>query len=195
MSYKGPLHLQRFMQTADPTLETALKQAVPHEVSLIQGLFCDCKASAALRAIPPAEQVDESGDKRVEEARRRAIDQSHSKIELKHGAEAARGMQHCRVFFFKLNDETGIYHAICRRCQRVVTVYDRDLYWGTPRKSDNKPQTFPYNCGCGGHAFEVALGFYYLPDAFDENDIDLMSIAVRCATCDLTAVVFDDEAT
>lgn len=196
-SHSGPLHLQRFLQPAGSELEAAMRNAVSHPITLLRGLYCDCKTSSALRAIPPTE-LEGSKDKVVDEARRRAMEQSKAKIDLRHGFNSAndpRAMPPCKFFFIKLNDETGVYHAICRRCQRVVNVYDRDLYWGTPRKSETPLVTFPYNCGCGGHAFEVAVGFCYPNEALDENDIDTLTIAVRCATCEETAVIFDDEAT
>jgi len=194
--HSGPLHLQRFLQPAGSEVEAAMRHAVSHPITLLRGLYCDCKTSAVLRPIP-TEELGTGNDKDIEEARRRAMEHSKSKIDLRQGLNAndARSRPSCKFFFIKLNEEEGIYHAICRRCQRVVNVYDRDLYWGTPRKSDKPPVTFPYNCSCGGHAFEVAVGFCYPNDALDENDIDTLTIAVRCATCEETAVIFDDEAT
>jgi hypothetical protein len=195
-SYQGPLHLQRFLQTPCPEIEKAIRDAVSHSINSLRGLYCDCRTSAAMRAIPPTEE-EASKDPVMAEARRRALEQSKAKINLRQGLseDEGRALPACKFFYIKLNDEAGIYHAICRRCQRVVNVYDRDLYWGTPRKSDKPPMTFPYNCGCGGHAFEVGVGFSYPPEALDENDIDTLTVAVRCATCDETAVIFDDEAT
>lgn len=189
-AHQGPLHLQRFLQSVDAGIEKALLNAVTHQISLTRGLCCDCKSSVSMRAMPPEEEVP------ADEARRRAMETSRAKIDLRRGldGENPRAMPACRFFYIKLNDEAGVYHAICRRCQRKVTVYDRDLYWGTPRKSAT-PDTFPYNCSCGGHAFEIAIGFNYPDEALDENDIDTLAIAVRCATCEETAVIFDDEAT
>lgn len=191
-THQGPLHLQRFLQPADAGIEKALMDAVTHRISLIRGLCCDCKSSGTMRAMPPED------DTMTDDARRRALETSKAKIDLRRGIDGSndsRSMPLCRFFYIKLNDEAGVYHAICRRCQRKVTVYDRDLYWGTRRKDGATPETFPYNCSCGGHAFEIALGFNYPDEALDENDIDTLAIAVRCATCEETAVIFDDEAT
>ena len=150
--------LQRFLQPADAGIEKALLDAVTHRISLTRGLCCDCKSSGSMRAMPP------EADMPTDEARRRALENSRARIDLRRGldnAENPRAMAACRFFYIKLNDEAGVYHAICRRCQRKVTVYDRDLYWGTPRKTA-APETFPYNCSCGGHAFEVAALFRLL---------------------------------
>jgi hypothetical protein len=58
-------------------------------------------------------------------------------------------------------------------------IFDRALYWGTRRENGHTAQTFPYRCSCGGHTFEIALGFEYLPEALDENDIETITAAVR----------------
>lgn len=189
-THQGPLHLQRFLQSADAAIEKALLKAVTHNITVTRGLGCDCKSSASMRAMPPEDETVN------DEACRRAMETSRARIDLRRGldGQTGRAMPACLIFYIKLNDEAGVYHAICRRCQRKVTVYDRDLYWGTPRKTA-APETFPYNCSCGGHAFEIALGFNYPDEALDENDIDTLAIAVRCATCEETAVIFDDEAT
>jgi len=41
----------------------------------------------------------------------------------------------------------------------------------------------------------VVIGFNYPDEALDENDIDTITVAVRCASCNEVAIVFDDEAT
>jgi hypothetical protein len=139
------------------------------------------------------------GDARIAEARQRQIESSRrmKQAQGQSGTSSAEEDRRatCRFFAIRINEETGIIDAYCRRCEQRLLVYDRDLYWGVKRQSGITPQTYPYKCSCGGHAFEVAVGLDYPDEALDENDINTITVAVRCVSCGEDAVIYDDEAT
>src|SRR5206468_4184363 len=111
---------------------------------------------------------------RTAEARRRNIESSRSQKPAANGADKADSDRRviCRFFSMTTNDEDGIVHAFCKRCDRMILVYDRALYWGVKRRANVIPATYPYKCSCGSHTFEVSLGLSYPDEALDENDVD-----------------------
>jgi hypothetical protein len=192
-SFSGPLHLQRFLMPSTDKIAEVIRSSVGHPVTLVSGLNCQCISTGIRPAINPAASAL---DQRTAEARRRNIESSRSKIDLRGGErEEDDRRRACRFFSLRINDEEGIVHSFCRRCNRMVLVYDRALYWGIKRDNKVTPETFPYKCSCGSHTFEVSVGLNYPDEALDENDIDTITVAVRCATCMEIAIVFDDEAT
>ena len=191
--YTGPLHLQRFLTASPDDVARIIRNSVGHPVSLVSSLHCQCISTGQMRAVNP---VASPIDQRTVEARRKNIESSRSKITLTPGADSEEDRRRaCRFFSLRNNDEEGIVHSFCRRCNRMVLVYDRALYWGIKRVNATPPETYPYKCSCGSHMFEVTVGLNYPDEALDENDIDTITIAVRCASCNEIAIVFDDEAT
>jgi hypothetical protein len=191
--FTGPLHLQRFLAPCTDKIDEVIRSSVGHPVTIVSSLICQCIATGFMRAVTPPSTLDE----RTVEARRKNIESSRSTIVL-HGKAAESDDERrrtCRFFSLRINDEQGIVHSFCRRCNRMVLVYDRALYWGIKRETVVARETFPYKCSCGSHTFEVAVGLKYPEEALDENDLDMITVAVRCATCNEIAVIFDDEAT
>jgi len=196
--HKGPLHLQRNLTVCTEALGEVLRSAVAHSVTQVHSLYCRCGQSQFIsKTTMPTATL---GDARVAEARARHIESSRRLRKAKEeSAKAAdeeadrRGT--CRFFAIRINDEAGIVDAYCRRCETRILVYDRDLYWGIKRQTGITPPTYPYKCSCGGHAFEVAIGFDYPDEVLDENDINTITVAVRCVSCGEDAVIYDDEAT
>jgi hypothetical protein len=192
-SFVGPLHLQRYLMPTSDKIAEVIRSSVGHPVNLVSSLHCQCISTGVMRAINPAANPI---DQRTAEARRKNIESSRARIDLRaEDREEDDRRRTCRFFSLRINDEEGIVHSFCRRCNRMVLVYDRALYWGIKRDKKAAPETFPYKCSCGSHTFEVAVGFNYPDEALDENDIDTITVAVRCATCMEIAIVFDDEAT
>jgi hypothetical protein len=197
LPHTGPLHLQKYLGPCQDAFSDIVTKSIEHSVSLMRSLHCECMPSGVYRAI----RHGETGpiERRTREARRSNIESARSKVPTGTGDKPAVEQDRrvaCRFFSLKLNDEEGVVHSTCRRCERHVLLYDRALYWGIKRPSGRQPpETFPYKCSCGGHTFEVAMGFLYPPEALDENDLDTITIAVRCASCNEVAIVFDDEAT
>lgn len=193
-SYNGPLHLQRHLTACTDTIAEIIRSSVGHPVSIVHSLICNCQPSGVMKAV--VRQPSGSGAHlRTAEARRRSIVSSHSSAADGAPRPDSERRTICRFFSMTSNDEDGIVHAFCKRCDRMVLVYDRALYWGVKRPANVIPATYPYKCCCGSHTFEVAIGLAYPEEALDENDVDLITIAVRCATCAEVAIVFDDEAT
>jgi len=206
----GPLHLQRHLTEGTDAIAKVLCSSVDHPVSLVRDVTCHCSSTTAIpperqsqvHRTPPAHATGET-EKRTSAVRRQSIESSRTQqpgSAVSAGAADAKethqdARRACRFFSLQMNDEEGVVHAFCRRCNRRILVYDRTLYWGVKREGGSTPPTYPYKCSCGGHTFEVTLGFTYLDDALDENDLDTISVAVRCASCNEVAVVFDDEAT
>jgi hypothetical protein len=196
--HKGPLHLQRNLAVCTEELGEVLRSAVAHSVSQVHSLLCRCGKTQFISktgmptATPNDARVAEARHRHIESSRRMRQAQEESKAQ--EDKEQERRMT-CRFFAIKLNEEAGVVHAFCRRCETKILVYDRDLYWGIKRQSGSPPPTYPYKCSCGGHAFEVAVGLDYPDEALDENDINTITIAVRCVSCGEDAVIYDDEAT
>jgi len=197
---QGPLHLQRNLAVCTESLEKMVRATVAHRLTSVYSLYCRCGASGKFPLSRKSFEVPGSPNSiaaRTAEARKQNI-QTASEVPVP--ARTAPGSEDdrrgtCRFFAIKLNDEEAVIHAYCRRCENRVLIYDRVLYWGTKRASTVSPETFPYRCTCGSHAFEVAVGFDYCDDALDENDINIITVAVRCVTCATDAIIFDDEAT
>lgn len=168
--FPGPLHLQRYLTDCGDELTHIIRTSVTHPTSIVHAIHCECTPSVIINLA--ARQKEK---------------------------EAARGNSDrrvaCRFFNVKTNDEEGIVHLHCRRCHRMILAYDRALYWGVKRKPGSLTETYPHMCSCGSHTFEVAVGFAYPHEALDENDLDTITIAVRCASCSEVAIIFDDEAT
>ncbi len=192
----GPLHLQRFLTACTDALADVVRSSVHHPVTTVRSLNCQCMPSGVLPAVRKPDSGRTAIEARTAEARERSIESSRT---LAMRAAAANSDSDrrvaCRFFALGINDEEGVVHSNCRRCNRLILLYDRALYWGIKRKDSAPPPTYPYKCTCGGHAFEVALGLEYPDEALDENDLITITIAVRCASCNEIAVVFDDEAT
>lgn len=204
----GPLHLQRFLTECTDVVATIIRSSVGHHVSSVHSLFCSCikpvsgahLGSNGVQAAMNPDGEKASVAKRTEEVRRRNIESSRNSIPAYNPNAGTSTVPDdrrsaCRFFSLKTNDEQGVVHAYCRRCERILLVYDRDLYWGVKRKTGMVPPTYRHVCCCGSHMFEVAIGFNYPDEALDENDIDTITVAVRCASCNEVAIVFDDEAT
>ena len=198
-THNGPLHLQKYLGPCNDNLAETLKKSIQHPVTLIRTLHCQCAVSGLHRAIRPEPPPSNPVEARTREARRTQIESGRMQASQPAASPAAPADDRriaCRFFSVKLNDEESVVHATCRRCDRLILLYDRALYWGIKRPSGRQPpETFPYKCSCGGHMFEICLGFLYPPDTLDENDLDTISIAVRCAGCNEVAIIFDDEAT
>jgi len=162
---------------------------------MVSSLRCRCVVSGMM---PVVSAPTNTIALRTADARRRNIESSRSKIELSTSGEkpsADDRRMDCRFFSLRSNDEEAVYHSYCRRCDKRILIFDRVLYWGTKRQSGISPPTYPHRCCCGSHTFEIAIGMTYPEEALDDNDLDLITIAVRCASCNEIAVVFDDEAT
>lgn len=208
---QGPLHLQRYLTVCTESLEKMLRSTVEHPLTSVCSLYCRCGASGKLplagkskKSNTPANSVEA----RTAEVRKRQVETASGALlpavtgpgpavppsPTVPGSEDDRRAT-CRFFAIKLNDEEAVIHAYCRRCENKILVYDRVLYWGIKRASQSGAETFPYRCTCGSHAFEVAIGFDYPDEAIDENDINTITVAVRCVTCGTDAIIFDDEAT
>ena len=198
---KGPLHLQRNLAVCTETLEKVMRTTVSHPLTCIYSLYCRCGASGKMPVSRPGAAPADSIAARTAQARKRGIESAANLPGVTlPGSPALPGSDDdrrstCRFFAIKLNDEEAVIHAFCRRCENRVLIYDRALYWGTKRGSLETPETFPYRCTCGGHAFEIAIGFDYPDEALDENDINTITVTVRCVTCGTDAMIFDDEAT
>ncbi|HYG76891.1 MAG TPA: hypothetical protein VEK08_17940 [Planctomycetota bacterium] len=195
-THKGPLHLQPYLAPCTDSIAEIIRSAVGHSVSMVTSLRCRCAPSGVLQAVSDPQS---SISARTAEARRRNIESSRSTIPAaeKAGSAAAPDDRRldCRFFSLRTNDEEAVFHSFCRRCDKRILLYDRVLYWGTKRQTGVTPPTYPYKCCCGSHTFEIAIGLTYPEEALDENDLDLITLAVRCASCNEVAVIFDDEAT
>ncbi len=186
-AHLGPLHLQRYLVPCTDALVDVMRAAACHPVEQVCCLLCRCAKTSIIQRNEPL-----AGDQRISVARRRSIESTRTQI---ISLEALPSPEECRFFTLQTNDELGIIHAHCRRCERMILIYDRDLYWGVKSARSAPAQLFPHMCSCGSHTFEIAIGFQYPEEALDENDLDTLTVAVRCATCNEIAIVFDDEAT
>ena len=195
-TYSGPLHLQRYLSACTDSIADIIKSSVSHPVSIVHRLQCQCMPSGLMKAVQPPS--GSGPHHRTVDARRKNIESSRNEAQPGPGAPVkpdSERRQICRFFSMTTNDEDGIVHSFCRRCDKMILVYDRALYWGVKRPANVIPATYAYKCCCGSHTFEVAIGLAYPEEALDENDVDMITIAVRCATCSEIAIVFDDEAT
>lgn len=221
--HHGPLHLQRYLAPCTDAIANVIRSSVQHPVTAITSLECNCAQTVLLSPKrsshthqAPAHAAGSEVEKRTSEVRRRNIESARLAGDTpqpegqgpgpsaasppqssgpKLPAQTPKAAKACGFFALQMNDEQGVLHAFCRRCNRRILVYDRELYWGVKRQSNGTPPTYPYQCSCGGHTFEIALGFEYPDDAIDENDLETITVAVKCAGCNEVAVVFDDEAT
>ncbi|MBI3831554.1 MAG: hypothetical protein HY291_18690 [Planctomycetes bacterium] len=177
--FEGPLHLRRYLGEESDVVGKAIRAAVSHSVSIMRSVHCTCPTSGVM---------DSAG-------MRMAAERAGSSGLLPAGTEPKDDRrQLCRLFAVELNEEDGVIKAFCRRCQKMFIIFDQTLYWGMRRKTGIVPKTYPYRCSCGGHAFEIGIGFDYYEDAIDENDIGTISVAVRCAACDEISMILDEEA-
>lgn len=206
-SHDGPLHLQGHLTDCTEPLAKAIRGAVQHAVSSTKSICCTCRRSGALKALDEAQrsgdpQRSKSASERLALLQRRtgraSPGGSDRLVRVPGPAEEALPHERrldCRLFAIELNEEEGVLRGYCRRCQKLFVIFDRALYWGVRRDPQAPPEVFPYRCSCGGHTFEAGVGFDYPEDAFDENDIHTITIAVRCAACDEISVILDEEAT
>ncbi|MCW8132792.1 MAG: hypothetical protein KIS92_20770 [Planctomycetota bacterium] len=190
--HEGPLHLRKHLGPCSEALAKAMHGSVSHPVTLLRSIHCSCPASGRFDAAAPlgsrsspelvtAPKLDPETAARIS-GRRAAVPPDPERSGP------------CHIFHVELNDEDGVFKSFCRRCQKMFIVFDQALYWGMRRKTGFIPRTYPYRCSCGGHAFELGLGFDYYEDALDENDIRTITVAVRCAACDEISVILDEEA-
>ena len=202
--FQAPLHLQGYLSECAAALAAALRGAVSHTVSHAHALSCSCRRSSMQRSLAEAERSDDPRTRKSASSRRQALERhqqerrssaSNPRLLAVSAAGAVEQRAACRLFSIELNDEEGVVRGFCRRCQKMFPVFDRALYWGVKRGSGETPKTYPYRCTCGGHTFELAVGFDYPEDALDENDIHTISLAVRCAACEEISVILDEEAT
>jgi hypothetical protein len=199
--HHGPLHLQRYLTTCSDELAKALQASVEHPITIVSSLQCACRQSIILHRKqpppPPAPQtLAQDVEERTAAVRRRNVESGRGETlpGLDQNGPGERRVA-CRFFSLKINDEEAVLHAFCRRCDKRILVFDRALYWGLKRDTTVTPQTFPYRCSCGSHTFEVALGLVYPEEAMDENDLEMITVAVRCASCAEVALILEDEAT
>jgi hypothetical protein len=198
--YDGPLHLQGALGSCSEPLLKAMLGSVGHPINTPRMLSCACRTSGVMRSVT-ADTTSSDPEKRARAERRVKQLEIHIK-ERRHSASGRLGnaaemterRQNCRLFAVELNEEAGVVRAYCKRCQRMFPVFDRVLYWGLQREGGT-PESFPYRCTCGGHTFEVGVGFDYPRDAMDENDIHTITVAVRCAACEEISLLLDEEAT
>ncbi|MBE7466539.1 MAG: hypothetical protein HS116_23975 [Planctomycetes bacterium] len=205
--FSGPLHLQGYLTVVRGDLAEVVKKSVEHPVSVVRALHCPDKANAALQYLEEAEKSDDPNRKRISSKRRAALKAHHAerispqsserltppprkRAELEADDDDAQA----RLFLVELNEEEGVVRAFSRKTGRMILLYDRQLYWGMPRNTRVAPQTFPYRSSCGGHTFEVVVGFDYGEDALDENDMHFVTIALRCVASGEVAIILDEEA-
>jgi hypothetical protein len=202
----APLHLQSYLAECPAPLAKVLRHAVEHPVSHLYALNCNCKPSVVTRVLEEAKQSSNPQQRRSASERIAALHKHHQERLSASGhyaipphaipvPRATQDRGNCTLFAVETNDEVGIVRAFCRRCHRIFPVFDRALYWGVKRPAEQMPETWPYKCGCGGHMFEVGIGFDYTEDPIDENDIHTITVAVRCGACDQIALILDEEAT
>lgn len=219
----GPLHLRKHLMPCPQDLAKVIAGCVSHSVSTLRGISCTCRRTPIDQRLTEDEQSDDPkrrkrASDRKDRLRQHQADRMGSSsripalplpppggVERRSGedrrsgeerrAEKPADSQPCTLFIVELNDEEGVVRAFCRRCQQLYPIFDRALYWGTRRKEAKTPPSWGYRCGCGGHSFELGLGFDYSDDAMDENDIHTLTVAVRCAACGEVSVIFDEEAT
>ncbi|HEY3320136.1 MAG TPA: hypothetical protein VGP72_06710 [Planctomycetota bacterium] len=196
--FTGPIHLHRYLTECTDAIADIVRNSVDHPISSMSSLRCQCVESGVIRSARSEPGAKSSIEERTALVRKQNIESSRAKVVAPSSVPDASTEDRrldCRFFSLKINDEQGVVHAFCRRCERRILVYDRDLYWGVKRQTGLTPPTFPYKCSCGSHTFEVVLGWTYPEDALDENDLDMLTVAVRCATCNEIAIIFNDEAT
>lgn len=192
---EGPLHLRKFLGACSEPLTKTMHDSVTHPLSLLRSIHCSCPPSGVMEAA--SSRGSRSSPELVVtpppggDAAARISSRRMEAVRTKGDSER---LGPCHIFYVELNDEEGIFKAFCRRCQKMFIVFDQALYWGMRRKTGFVPKTYPYRCSCGGHAFELGLGFDYYEEALDENDIRTITVAVRCAACDEMSVILDEEA-
>jgi len=196
--YRGPLHLQGFLGECAEDLDEVIVSSVEHPVSHCFGLNCSCKPSVVTRVLDEASRSDDPRARRLAQDHLARIEQHHMKRRTPSGFHPAvrstSGRQlPCRLFAIETNEEAGVVRGFCRRCERLFVLFDMALYWGIKRDSDEPPEVWPYGCVCGGHGFEVGLGFDYTDDAIDSNDFHTITVALKCAACGKIAVILDEE--
>lgn len=204
--YIGPLHLKDYLVDCSEELAEAIRNSVSHTVSTIRSISCPCK-SDSLRQTIDEQARSEDPDKRKTASDRLEKLKKHHKERMSSGSSARllairegdtaiirKSMLPCRMFAVETNEEEGIVRGFCRRCQKLFPIFDRALYWGVRRSSPNPPESWPYRCVCGGHSFEVGIGFDYDEDPMDENDFHTVTIGIRCCACDSIHMIMDDEA-
>jgi hypothetical protein len=198
---KGPLHLQGFLVECPEELARTLLQSVTHPLNALFALRCSCKPDGLLRLLDEAAAKADPRLKEAMAAKHRLLARHYQARQSAQGPaplprpRANVPLPPSKVFTVETNEEEGVVRSFCRRCRKMFVLFDRALYWGTPRAETQVPESWPYKCVCGGHSFEVALGFEYPEAAMDENDIHTLSLAVRCPACGETAMLLDEEAT
>ena len=214
----GPLHLQGFLKPCEGDLAQVMLSAASHPISSLCKLYCPCRESSVMRAISEKEHsldpLQRQAAVRQKEALERHRDvrmknKSSKRTAIKPGVSPDTNLYESGahqslnadvkptgsyLFSLEVNDEEGIVRAFCRNCQSLYPLFDRSLYFGIPRKSNEVPPTFPVRSTCGGHTFEVSLGFDYPEDALDENDLRYVTIVARCLASQEILVVLDEEA-
>src|SRR5208283_5896884 len=133
INYEGPLHLQRYLSPCAGALEETVRSAIYHPVTLVRSLHCEC-APNKLFSLVGRDSVKAPALQTI--LRQRIIPPEDRRVA-------------CRSFSLRLNEEEGVVHSSCQRCNRLMLLYDRTLYWGLKRSTDAPPATYPYECSCG----------------------------------------------
>jgi hypothetical protein len=203
----APLHLQNYLADCPSRLADVIRNSVQHPVSHVYLLNCNCRPSVVTRVLDEAKKSGDAKRVKVASERLAALHKHHQQRLSSSGFYAvpppgaapvpnkADPQGRCGLFAIETNEEEGVVRAICRRCRRIFPVFDRALYWGLKRKSEKPPEAWPHRCSCGGHTFEVGIGFDYGDDAMDEMDIHTITAALRCGACDQISLILDEEAT
>jgi hypothetical protein len=196
--FQGPLHLQGFLGDCPDELRDVITGSVEHPVSHCFGLDCSCKPSVVTRVLDEAANSQDPVARQLAQAHRARLEHHHLQRRKPSGFHPAVGpksaaLQPCNLFAIETNEEEGVVRGFCRRCERLFVLFDMALYWGIKRDTPNPPETWPYGCVCGGHGFQVGLGFDYTDDAMDTNDFHTITIALKCAACGKVAVILDEE--
>lgn len=213
----GPLHLQGFLQPLDRDLQRSMLSAVSHPISSLSKLYCPCRQSSVLKAISEKELSNDPALRESARQQKEALEK-HRDLRMKNKSSKRTAINPvtcgirpdtnlyettrtdtsqstgCFLFSLEVNEEEGIVRAFCRRCMSLYPLFDRALYFGMPRPINSVPQTFPLRSMCGGHTFEVGLGFDYPEDALDENDLRYVTIAAKCLASGEIMIVTDEEA-
>ena len=203
--HSGPMHLQAHLGECNEDLEATIRSSVSHSVSTIRAICCTCAPGNLSRILDEGQCSGDPQQRRSASDRVEQLDR-HRQKRISRGSstrlqKAVSGRtksnstrrQICSLFAVEINEEEGVVRGFCRRCQKMFVVFDRCLYWGLRRDHASPPESFPYRCLCGGHSFELGVGFDYSDDALDENDFHTVTVAVRCCACTVISMILDEE--
>ncbi len=203
-SHSGPLHLKSYLDDCTRHLKAAIRDSVSHPVSFIRSIACTCTPGQLAKLLeeehqsldPAKQQAAHERREKLANHRNKRISRGSSTRLITLSKEARRPSENkraCHIFAVEVNEEEGVVRGFCRRCQKMFVVFDRHLFWGLRRDHHQPPESFPYRCLCGGHSFEIGVGFDYADECLDENDFQTVTIAVRCCACESISMVLDEE--